>query len=406
MARIAICLPTELEEPLAREAVRHGHEIVALEGSGLALAGELLRARADCAIVGGGPRYLGVDLLEACDGAGVRLIVLAVDETERRRAISIGVADPLDASADWGPLEARLAGPDGPEDVSRPASGTVIAVWGPVGAPGRTSLAIGMAAELAATGTRVLLADADTHGAAVAPTLGLLDEAPGFAAACRLASTDSLNDAELDRIADTAGGDRGSFRVLTGLARADRWPELGHDRVTRVVERCRDWAQVTVIDVAAELESDEEVSSDLFAPHRNAATIAVLRAADHVVAVGSADPVGLSRLLRAYADLLETVTTRSVHVVANRLRTSTAGLVPGAQVRETLQRFGGITEVCLVPFDPPAFDAALLAGGTLVQHAPKSAARLAIRDFALRTFGEPGLRPRRRGRRRAFARLP
>ena len=63
----------------------------------------------------------------------------------------------------------------------------LLAVWGPTGAPGRTTVAINVASELAELGQSVLLIDADSYGGAIAPTLGLIDDAAGFAAACLLA---------------------------------------------------------------------------------------------------------------------------------------------------------------------------------------------------------------------------
>jgi Mrp family chromosome partitioning ATPase len=42
------------------------------------------------------------------------------------------------------------------------------AVWGPKGAPGRTTVAVNLAFETAAAGGEVLLVDADTYGGAVA----------------------------------------------------------------------------------------------------------------------------------------------------------------------------------------------------------------------------------------------
>lgn len=259
--------------------------------------------------------------------------------------------------------------------LATPPRQRVIAVWGPAGAPGRTTLAISLAAELAARGLRVCLVDADTYGGTIAPALGLLDEAPGFAAACRLAGSDALTEGELDRIALTYGGTAAPFRVLTGIGRPHRWPELSRDRVARVLEAARLWSEVVVVDTGFNLETDEEVSSDMLAPRRNAATIAALRAADEVVAVGSADPVGLARLLRTHADLLETVTTDRVHVVANRVRASVLGIDPAGQVRQTLDRFGGIVDPILVADDPSAADAALLSARTVLDVAPRSALR-------------------------------
>ena len=109
--------------------------------------------------------------------------------------------------------------------------------------------------------------------------------------------------------------------------------------------------------------------------------IAALRAADEVVAVGAADPVGLSRFLRAHVDLLETIDTDRITVVMNKVRASAIGPGASGQVRQTLQRFGGITSPVLVPHDQSAFDAAILTGRTIVDAAPKSIARVAVAAF-------------------------
>jgi MinD-like ATPase involved in chromosome partitioning or flagellar assembly len=264
----------------------------------------------------------------------------------------------------------------------------IIAVWGPAGAPGRTTLAIGLAAELAQRGFAVCLVDADTYGGAVAPALGLLDESPGFAAACRLAGSDTLTQAELDRVAQRVPhgsvlrGTGADLRVLTGIGRPHRWPELSAERVTSVLETCRAWRPIIVVDTGFNLESDEELSSDLLAPRRNAATIASLRAADDVVAVGAADPLGLARFLRTYPDLLDLLLTTRVHVVANRVRSSVLGLDPAGQVRQTLDRFGGLRDAVLIDDDPAAADAALLTARSVVDAAPRSALRAGIARLA------------------------
>ncbi|KRF30758.1 hypothetical protein [Yonghaparkia sp. Soil809] len=283
---------------------------------------------------------------------------------------SASTLSPPDSSAPSEKPAAERAVP-----LATPPAQRIVAVWGPAGAPGRTTLAIALAAELAARGLRVCLVDADTYGGTVAPALGLLDEAPGFAAACRLAGSGALTEGELDRIALTYGGTAAPFRVLTGIGRPHRWPELSRDRVARALEAARGWSDVVVVDTGFNLETDEEVSSDMLAPRRNAATIAALRAADEVVAVGAADPVGLARLLRTHADLLETVTTDRVHVVANRIRASVLGIDPGGQVRQTLDRFGGIADPILIADDPSAADAALLSARTVLDVAPRSALR-------------------------------
>lgn len=408
MTDVALALPLAEEQALVADAPRHGHRVLARCSGGDELATRLPTAPAQLVVAGAAPQYLTTRLVESCDRLGVRLIAVAAAPGERRHAAALGVLDVLEGPVGWETLLPSAPRDDVVEAVDErttlrrvgatPERGTVIAVWGSAGAPGRTSIAIALAAELAARGAPVALADADTHGAAIAPALGLLDEAPGFAAACRLAATGGLDGAELDRIAQPHG--TGALRVLTGIGRASRWPELGGDRVENVLTALRTWVPVTVVDTAASLEEDEELTSDLAAPRRNAATIATLRAADTVVAVASADPVGLSRYLRVHPDLLELVGPDRVVTVVNKVRASAIGLGPAAQVRQTLDRFGGVRDPLLVPWDLAAFDTAVLSGRPLREAAPRSAATAAVRELAERVV-PASVAPRSRRLRRS-----
>ncbi|MBG6056143.1 MinD-like ATPase involved in chromosome partitioning or flagellar assembly [Salinibacterium sp. CAN_S4] len=397
MARIALALPLALEDRMAEDAVRHGHEVVARTVSALELASLVGPVSPDIVIAASEPRYLTDRVLASCDEAGVRLIALAADDAGRRHAATLGVFEAVDAASPWLEIERVIAGagrePSPPQ--RRAERGSVIAVWGPAGSPGRTTIAIGIAAELAAMGHSVALADVDTHGASIAPALGMLDEAPGFAAACRLAGNDTLSQSELERISQRYESTLGGFWVLTGIGRPSRWPELSGERVAATIAQCRTWVDYTILDTSASLENDEEISSDLFAPRRNAAAVTAVREADSIVAVGSADPVGLSRFLRAHVDLIETASTNDVTVVMNRIRASAIGLNPHAQVTQTLSRFGGIESPVLVPHDQAGLDGAILSGRTLADSAPRSPARAAIRSMvSSRLVPEPPAQPR------------
>ena len=386
---------------LGRDAVRHGHEIVAEVADRSALRAALLAAP-DGVIIDAASPLLDADVIERCDLAGARILALVGSTADRARVAALGLHEVAPSDSEWPQLEAALAGPLTASAPTPRRDGTIVAVWGPGGAPGRTTVAVTLAAELAALGARVVLADADTHGASVAPMLDLLDEAPGFAAACRLAGAGSLTVAELDRLAQTY--DRGApFRVLTGIGRASRWPELGAERVEATLGVCREWADVVVVDTAASLESDEELMSELEVPRRNAATLTALAIADRVVAVGAAEPIGLSRFLRAHTELVEATAAEHIHIVMNRVRASAAGTGAGAHVTRTLARFGGIRDAHLVPDDRSAFDAAVLTGRTITDLAPRSAARLALAALAAAVapeFAHPrrARRPRRRSR--------
>jgi MinD-like ATPase involved in chromosome partitioning or flagellar assembly len=365
-----------------RAATKHGHEAVGVAESALSILSQLQSQHPDLLLVSGDPALLTNDVLAACDQRGTRVLAIVADDRARLNVRSLGLFESIDSIAEWGLVERALTAPpvvDLPAPTARRSR--VIAVWGSAGAPGRTSMATAIAAELAALDRSVVLVDADTHAASIAPSLGLLDEAPGFAAACRLVGVGGLSHAELDRIAEHYTSPKGGFRVLTGIGRAARWPELPSDRVLGTLTECRSWVDYTIVDVAHSLESDEEISSDLLAPRRNAATITAIRSADTVVAVAAADSVGLARFLRSYVDLVELATTDDIHVLVNKVRASAVGLNPNGQIRQMLSRFGGIEDAVLVPHDLAAFDAALLSARTLLDTASKSPARVAVREF-------------------------
>jgi MinD-like ATPase involved in chromosome partitioning or flagellar assembly len=406
MALIALAVPLAVEDRVGAELVRHGHDVVARCDNANELSSILAGCGAELALVAAESRYLTDRLMAEADRVGVRLIALADTDDGARLAARLSLYEVVRADSGWDAVEAAIRGDQLRVTPTRPKTdrGEVVAVWGPAGSPGRTTIAVNLAAELAAAGRTVALADVDTHSASIAPTLGLLDEAPGFAAACRLAGANSLTLEQLERIGQRYQSAHGSFWVLTGIGRPSRWPELSAERVVDTLQECRTWVDYTVVDTGASLENDEEISSDLHSPRRNAATIAALREADHVIAVGAADPVGLSRFLRAHVDLMETLATDRVTVVMNKLRSSAIGASPSAQVEASLERFGGITSPVLVPHDQGALDAAVLTGSTLYDTAAKSPTRLAIGALATERILPPA--PERERTRGVWFRRP
>ncbi len=319
-------------------------------------------------------------LVRLCDRAGVRILTLGSDGDAARIAEAFGLEMPLDIGIEPWRLAAILDSPPAGAP-GRPvdAAPRTIVVWGTAGSPGRSTVAIELAVELARGGRHVALVDADSHAPSIALTLGLADEGPGFAAACRQAELGGLDPRELTRISVPLG--RSGVDVLTGLNRPSRWPELSEKRVEAALAACRAWAQYTVVDVSSSLERDEEIVSDLDGPRRNGATIAALQSADLVVAVAGADPIGVSRFLRAYPELRATIGATPVAVVANRLRPGALGIDARGQVRRTLDRFGGVQDVWFLPQDARSADAALLSGQAIAQVAPRSPLTLAVRRF-------------------------
>ncbi|MDO8120011.1 hypothetical protein Q6346_01625 [Isoptericola sp. b490] len=237
------------------------------------------------------------------------------------------------------------------------APGRVVAVWGPTGAPGRTTVALGLAEALAREGC--LLVDADPYGGTVAPAIGMLDEAPGIAAACRTAATGRLDRLALGALTPVVAP---GLRVLSGITRADRWPELAPAHLEEVWTVARQLDPWVVVDCGFCLERDEALSYDTRAPQRNGATLSALAEADVVIAVGAADPIGLQRLVRGLMELDDLDLAAERIVAVSKVRASVAGNRPAEAVRGALARYAGVTDVQLLPWDPGTCDAAVLAG--------------------------------------------
>jgi len=344
-------------------------------------------------------RALGADaVVVICVGSvDFDHVTAAVSAAAAQRAASGAPVEPPAAVGDrvreQAPVQHRRD--TTPEPVRR---GRLIAVWGPVGGPGRTGVALTLADEAARRGLRVWLVDADTTGPALAQRLGLLDDASGLAVATRLAGAGRLTPADLARLAVALPS---GLRVLTGLARPERWSELRPAALGVVWEHLVALADLVVVDVGAGLERDDETLLDPGLPSRHGAAVATLGCADAVVAVGAADPVGLVRLVRGLDVVGSAAPTARCRVVVNRVRRSVAGDRAPAQIRKLLDdRLAH--EPLLVPDEPAAWDAALFAGLTLAEAAPRSASRAALVglvDVLVSASPDPSQGPRPRIRR-------
>ncbi|MEX5269087.1 CpaE family protein [Kocuria sabuli] len=375
------------------------------------------------ALVAEGAEDLTASLLEQVRLGGAVLLVLEGHDHHRLAGLGAVVvperADPADAACLVEEAVAAAAGapsavgyadvvatapeqrnPGGalrPDEETSPGAepagppGRIVAVWGPTGAPGRTTVAVNLAAELALLGEDTALVDADTYGPSVAAALGMLDEAAGLAQACRLADQGRLDGPALRRTAaDVAVAGR-TVRVLTGLTRQDRWPELRSGAVAAVLERSAQEFGTTVVDCGFALEADEELTLDTMAPRRHAAALTVLERADVVVAVGAADTIGVPRLIRGLPDVAAAAPGARLVVAVNKLRRSAAGRSPELAIQEAWARFGsGPAVEHFVPWNPEAFDEALLAGAVLAETAAGSSARTALRLLAGRVLADPG----------------
>ncbi len=341
-------------------------------------------------------RRLGADrVLSADTAADPQLVVEALLEAARDAPaadpdIALG-ADPARQAADL--------------DLAAVADGQVVAVWGPTGAPGRSTVALGVAAAAARQQVSTLLVDADVYGGATGQMLAVLDEVSGVLAAVRSASAGTLDRAELAAAARTVAP---GLQVRTGLPRADRWTALRSAAVREVLAVGRRSAELVVVDCGFCIEQDDELAFDSAAPRRNGATTTVLEQADMVVVVGSADPLGLTRLARARGDLRELVPAAAVRLVVNKVR-------PGLgwsrdEVAATLLRAIGEVPLAFLPHDQGAVDRAWNSGQAVGEGAAASPLSSSLDDLAARLAVELGVaRPvqaGRRARRRSHRRRP
>jgi len=373
-----------LEEPrasaLRTELERDGLQVLGIvEPSQLTSA---LLSEADAVILPATRAALTSALVEACDVSGVRIITLGSGDSRLLGRFGLPEALPADADA-WQIADALSEEAPVTSPPAEPSRRRVIAVWGPHGAPGRSTVAIQLAVELTRTGQTCALVDADTVAPSLALLLGLGDDAPGIAAACRRAELGGLDAAELGRLATEVETSGGTVEVLGGLNRPSRWPEIAAGRLSATLQVCREWVDTTVVDVSAAFDADEEITDDLAGPRRNAATTTVLREADVIVAVTAADPLSISRFLRDHAELRRLVGPAArITVVANQLRPGPLGIDARGQIRGALERFAGITDVAFLPLDPRAADAALLHARPMADVTPRSVLVAAVRRLA------------------------
>lgn len=415
MTGILLALPADRAAVLAEELGLAGVDVIARmlpeHAAQLSAHAEELR-EADALLIPAERAWLSAELRGACDRAGVRILTLGDGPAAARIARRHGLTAPLPSTANgWDVADAldegAAADPSSePEDALTP--NRLVTVWGPQGAPGRSTLAVQLAAALASADRGVALIDADTHAPALALMLGLTDDGPGIAAACRRAELGLLDGAELSRLAspvETAGG---TVDVLVGINRPARWPELSAPRLRGALDACRAWSTITLVDVAGSLESDEEIMSDLDGPRRNAATLTALRAADRIVAVAGADPLGIARFIRGYAELRAEIGDTPVTVAVNKVRPGPLGIDARGQIRRALDRFSGIRDVHFLPADQRALDAAALHARPVTDVSGRSPFTAAVRTLAgtlLRpdTPDAPTTRRARRGRAPATA---
>ncbi len=317
------------------------------------------------AVVGIDAPELDREIVSGLAASGVRTLAVALDperEDVLARATRIGTSTLL-AVADLGDLPAMASEClVGPTPVSPPTAPStrhrVIAIWGPHGAPGRSTLAAALAVCSARKRPTVLI-DADPSAPSQAQQLGIMDEASGLLTAARAVASGARGRELLGLAARRVGS---SLDVITGLPGPERWPEIRPDVLPTLLAAAGERAEV-LLDTGAEW--DDTGADPAGRGQRFSLTGESLRRADRILVTGTADPVGLTRLARGLVRLREVAEVRPERVVVNRMRSGVGWTEP--EVRDLITRVAGRVPVDFLPDDPRSADRAALSGRTVVE---------------------------------------
>ena len=185
-----------------------------------------------------------------------------------------------------------------------------MAFWSAPGSVGRTTTALNLAA-CASAKARVLFVDLDF----VSPSVALLatsKELPSLSTVLhhhQIAA--QVDDAFLREFAPRFASSQNGFRVIAGLSRPDRWPEIDPQLLRALIQDLSSHVDLIVCDLHASAHK-------LLAS--NAVARSILAEADSVVALANANALSLSRLLREIHEVRALRSDeKSVQAVFNRL---------------------------------------------------------------------------------------
>mgnify|MGYP000275799618 FL=1 len=257
-----------------------------------------------------------------------------------------------------------------------------ICVWGPTGSPGKSTVALNLACELALAGKRVLLVDLDTYSASIGIMLGINEPTPGLAAAVRLVGQGRLDAEQFSRLALEHRVGKGTLSLLTGLGSELRWPEITAEKTKNLISVALENYQYVILDVASPLEAGLKQVGGIV--DRNAATRTALESCAMTLAVLSADQVGVKRFSDSYEQLSRLA--REPILVANRLRSSALGAGAKHQIQDAVMELCGTEIRWFIPEDRASCDRAVLDMIPLAMLKRSSSSRQAIAQLARHHF--------------------
>lgn len=376
-AEVAAVLASHAGADLLMRCMDRVELLAAMRGGGI-----------DAIVSVGAPEWFDASSAEEAARGNLPVVGVVGDASEADRLGRLGASLlPSDATAEE--IVARCLSSEPELPTTRPSSqpaapdGRLIAVWGPKGAPGRSSLAMELAYEIAAAEDATLLIDGDPFGGDLLQMLGIVEEVPSVVWAASMAAKDELDAArlELDLRRSSARGPV----VLPGLPRAELWPDISEFGWRQLLTVARSSFSSTICDSGFSLEG-VDASHVANGAERNRMTRVALAEADRVVAVCRSDPVGIKNFLWAFEDLVRVIDPEKVRIVANRVARGDERVV-GELIRKHL----GKRPVAYVPDDPTAFATAVRVGKTLREISPGGAVPTAMRALCA-SLGAPVMR--------------
>lgn len=337
-------------------------------------------------ILAGPAPWVDAQCIAEARSAGIQIAAVPRDRLDVEQFLSLGViAMPSGSPASDVLAVLRPSGACGPStSVSPSGMGRVFAVWGPKGAPGRSTVAIELAAAMASVEPLTLLVDADPYGGDLKQLLGVVDDVPSIVWAARAAAKGQLQMESITSELRRAGRD--GPVLLPGIPRPELWSDVSVYGWTELLSRSRGLFRNVVIDVGFCLEPGHVAGFD---PEdgRNRITRTSVSSADQVIAVMGAEPIGIKNMAVAIGALDEIAGSERVMLVANRVRAGSEREV-SALVAQHMKR----TLATTIPYEPAAVLEALDSSRAVTEQVPGSRVVAAVREIAARC-GAP-IRPR------------
>ncbi len=351
-ARLAVSISQMPDADIALRCVDKIETLAVIQGGDI-----------DALISAGVPVWLDDQTVRESVARGIRVVSVTNDPVTRLHMERLGsLVVPADTSPDEILRACRDEGlqSEAAETTRHALSfdGRLVAVWGPKGSPGRTSIAIELAAEIAKSEPATLLIDGDLYGGDIAQLLGLAEEVPTVVWASRMAAKNELDGRSLRE--SVRRPFRGGPSVLSGVKRPDLWAEVSDHGWRELLSVAKNAFRFVVCDLSFCLEpaAGAYVEASL---GRNRVARETVTLADHAVAVCKGDAIGVTNFLWSFNDLQD-LSSSDPLLIVNKARSRTA-----REIKDLLKMHTGFSPVAFVPERVRDFERAVATARPVVQ---------------------------------------